>query len=288
MSKVVVITGTSTGLGLATAVLFAKSGYKVYATMRNLAKQDALLAEAKKEKVSVNVDALDVTNTRSIQSCIKKIVAKEGKIDVLINNAGAGYIRTTEQATMEEIEWVTDVNYYGVIRCTKAILPLMRAAKSGHIINITSVGGLVGQPFNEFYCAAKFAVEGYTEALASYVTEAFGIQFSLVEPGGITTEFANSVLAQAASTGGMLEDAYLPLLQQYIGTAQARAKAGDTGVYQTAEQVAQVILEVAQNDNPPIRIRTSEWSNGFTHLKTVGDPDGTKLVQEVMEKTMKS
>ena len=287
MSKVVVITGTSTGLGLATAVLFAKNGYTVYATMRNLAKKDLLLAAAKKAKVQVQIEQLDVTKTRSIQSCVKKIMTKEGKIDCLINNAGAGFIRTTEQATMEEVEWVTDVNYHGVVRCTKAVLPHMRAAKNGHIINITSVGGLVGQPFNEFYCAAKFAVEGYTEALASYVTENFGIKFSLVEPGGITSEFANNVLANVAKTGGMREDAYLPILQQYIGSAQARAKAGDTGVYQTSEQVAEVILGVAQNENPPIRTRTSEWSNAFTHLKTVGDPDGTKLVKEVIEKTMK-
>lgn len=188
---------------------------------------------------------------------------------------------------MAEIEWVTDVNYYGVIRCTKAVLPYMRATKSGHIINITSVGGLVGQPFNEFYCAAKFAVEGYTEALASYVTENFGIKFSLVEPGGITTEFANSVLAQAASTGGMREDVYLPILQQYIGSSRKRAAAGDTGVYQTSEQVAAVILDVAQSKNPPLRTRTSKWSNEFTKLKTVGDPDGTKLVNEVINKTLK-
>jgi len=245
------------------------------------------ITAAEKEKVTVNIKELDVTKTRSIQNCIKRIMDKEGKIDILINNAGAGYIRTTEQATMDEIEWVTDVNYYGVIRCTKAALPIMREAKSGHIINITSVGGLVGQPFNEFYCAAKFAVEGYTEALASYVTEAFGVKFSLVESGGITTEFANSVLAQAASTGGMRDDVYLPILQQYIGTAQARAKAGDTGVYQTSDEVAQVILDVAQNDNPSIRTRISKWSNEFTHLKTVGDPDGSKLVKEVIEKTLK-
>lgn len=287
MNKVVVITGTSTGLGLAAAVLFAKNNYTVYATMRNLAKKDLLLAAAKKEKVSVHVEELDVTKTRSVQNCINKIIKKEGKIDCLINNAGVGYIRSTEQSTMAEVEWVTDVNYYGVIRCTKAVLPHMRAAKTGHIINITSIGGLVGQPFNEFYCAAKFAVEGYTEALASYVTENFGIRFSLVEPGGITSEFANAVLAQAASTGGMREDVYLPILQQYIGAAQKRAKAGDTGIYQTSEQVAEVVLEVAQNDNPPLRTRTSKWSNEFTKLKTVGDPDGTKLVQEVINKMLK-
>lgn len=287
MSKIVVITGTSTGLGLATAILFAKNGFKVYATMRNLAKKDLLLTEAKKQKVDLEIAQLDVTKTRSVQSCVNDILKKEGKIDIFINNAGAGYIRTTEQATMEEVQWVTDVNYLGVVRCTKAVLPSMRLAKSGHIINITSVGGLVGQPFNEFYCAAKFAVEGYTEALASYVPENFGVQFSLVEPGGITSEFANSVLAQAASTGGMREDAYLPILQNYIGAARKRAASGESQVYQTSEEVAEIVLGVAQSKNPPIRTRTSDWSNQFCHLKTASDPDGTKLVNQVIQQTLK-
>jgi len=160
----------------------------------------------------------------------------------------------------------------------------MRAAKSGHVINITSVGGLVGQPFNELYCAAKFAVEGLTESMASYVTPSFGIQFSLVEPGGIKSEFANSVLAHVGRTGGMLQDDYLPILQQYLGKAQQRATGeGGSQLYQSSMEVAQVILEVAQQENPPLRIRTSEWANQFCHLKTSGDPDGTKLVQEVID-----
>jgi len=160
MKKVVLITGTSTGLGLATSILFAKKGFKVYATMRNLAKKDLLLEAAKNANVEVQIEQLDVTDMSSINTCVEKIIETEGQIDMLINNAGAGFVRTTEQATEEEILWVTDVNYHGVVRCTKAVIPYMRKARSGHIINITSVGGLVGQPFNELYCAAKFAVDG--------------------------------------------------------------------------------------------------------------------------------
>jgi len=284
MSKTVLITGTSTGVGLAAAILFAKKGYKVYASMRNLAKKDLLLAAAQAANVSVSTPQLDVTDTVSVQNCVAQIIAETGKIDILINNAGAGYLRSTEQATEADYTWVTEVNYHGVVRCTKAVLPFMRTAKQGHIINITSVGGLVGQPFNEFYCAAKFAVEGYTEALASYVTDAFGIQFSLVEPGGITTEFVNNVLAQVGQSGGMLEDAYLPILQKYIGGARQRAAAGEKGVFQTADEVAAIILSVAENPNPPLRTRTSDWSNEFCHLKTMGDPDGKKLVEEVKKR----
>ena len=278
MKKTVVITGASTGLGFAAALLFAKDGYEVYATMRNLKKKQALVDAAKKEGIDLSIEQLDVTQMDSVQNCINKIVAKTGKIDCFINNAGAGYIRSTEQATMEDIQWVTDVNYLGVVRCTKAVLPLMREAKKGHIINITSVGGLVGQPFNEFYCAAKFAVEGYTESMASYITESFGIKFSLIEPGGISTEFVNNVMTQVGSSGGMLQDEYLPILQQYIGGAQKRAASCQSQIYQTSKQVAEVVLAVANNDNPPIRTRTSEWSNQFCQLKTEADPDGTKSV----------
>jgi NAD(P)-dependent dehydrogenase (short-subunit alcohol dehydrogenase family) len=283
MKKVVLITGTSTGLGLSTSIIFAKKGFKVYATMRNLAKQDLLLEAAKNANVVVHVEQLDVTDTSSIEICVGKIIAAEGKIDILINNAGAGFVRTTEQATEEEIVWVTDVNYHGVVRCCKAVLPYMRKARSGHIINITSVGGLVGQPFNELYCAAKFAVEGYTEAMACYLTEPFGIKFSMVEPGGISSDFSKSVLEKVEKTGGMLDDEYLPILQKYIGGAQRRAKSDETDIFQTSEEVAQVVLEVGENENPPLRIRTSKWSNEFCHLKTGSDPDGTKLVKEVIE-----
>ena len=121
----------------------------------------------------------------------------------------------------------------GVVRGTKAVMPHMRAAGRGHIVNISSVGGLVGQPFNEIYCAAKFAVEGYTEAMASYIEEGFGIRFSVVEPGGIQSDFVKNVLAKVEATGGLLQDSYLPLLQRYLGRGRDRAAAGREGVFQT-------------------------------------------------------
>lgn len=284
MKKIVLITGTSTGVGLKASLLFAKEEYQVYATMRNTQKQDLLLDEARELGVSVQVLTLDVTDPTSIQTAVNTIIEKEGRIDILINNAGAGFAKTTEQATEEDMEWVTDVNYHGVVRCTKAVLPHMRKQGSGHVINITSVGGLVGQPFNEFYCAAKFAVEGYTEALSSYLTDHFGIHFSLVEPGGITTEFMNSAVQNTSKDGKLVDGEYAPILQKYMAGMQQRTAEGAQQVYQTPEEVAQVILEVAENPSPPLRIRTSAWAEDFCRLKTQGDPDGTKLVTELKEK----
>jgi short-subunit dehydrogenase len=154
MKKNVLITGTSTGLGLETAVLFAQRGYKVFATMRNLDKSASLQARIDAEKLDIALLPLDVTSAESVETCVAQIIQEAGCIDILINNAGGGFAKTTEQATEAEMQWVTDLNYFGVIRCIKAVLPFMRKQKSGHIINITSVGGLVGQPFNEFYCGA--------------------------------------------------------------------------------------------------------------------------------------
>ncbi|MCF3593879.1 SDR family oxidoreductase [Rhodobacteraceae bacterium LMO-12] len=281
MSKVVLITGTSTGLGISLAVQAAQAGHTVYATMRNLAKKDGLEAAASKAGVSVRILQLDVQDAASVNAAVDTVIDAEGRIDTLVNNAGAGFVRTTEQASEDEIDWVMDVNFMGVVRCTKAVIPHMRKARSGHVITISSVGGLVGQPFNEIYCAAKFAVEGYSEALASYVTPNFGINFTTVEPGGIQSEFANNVLKQVEDTGGMLEDEYLPILQKYIGGAQNRQ--GGEDIYQTADEVAAVVMQCMEAETPPIRTRTSKWGEDFTRLKTGLDPKGERQQAAVIE-----
>lgn len=284
MTKVAIVTGTSSGLGLKTSILLAKQGYRVFATMRNPRKQKALLAEASEAGVSLDVLPLDVQSKSSVAAAVAQVVKEAGRIDVLVNNAGVGYARSTEQARDEDIRWVMDVNFNGVVRCTQAVLPSMRSQKSGHIINITSVGGLVGQPFNEFYCASKFAVEGYTESLATYVTDAFNIHFSLVEPGGISTEFFNSANKQIQASGGLLKDAYLPLLQSYLNGLRQRQSRGDARSFQKPEEVAAVVVACADNPNPPLRVRTSEWAKEFCRFKTSGDSDGsrqTKMVKEM-------
>ncbi|WP_212003188.1 SDR family oxidoreductase [Chitinophaga sp. HK235] len=274
--NVVLITGTSTGLGMHTALQLAANGYKVYATMRDFDKRYALLDAAAAQQVKLDVSVLDVSDIDTINSCVDRVLAYEGKIDVLINNAGAGFVRNTEQASMEEIQKVLDTNFLGVVRCTKIVLPHMRQARSGHIINIGSVGGLVGQPFNELYCAAKFAVEGYTEALATYVTPAFNVKFTIVEPGGIRTEFRNNVFKQVNSSGGILEDAYKPLLESYIASGESRSSS-----YQSAEEVALLIAGVVAAENPPLRIRTSTWAEKFCEYKTQSDPTGLLQVEDV-------
>ncbi|PTB00740.1 MULTISPECIES: SDR family oxidoreductase [Sulfitobacter] len=284
MPKVILITGTSTGLGVATAVQAAQAGHTVYATMRNTQKRGTLDAAAQVAGVSLNVLQLDVQDTGSVNAAVDTVITEQGRIDVLINNAGMGYVRSLEQAEESDIQKILDINYTGVTRCIKAVMPHMRKARAGHVINISSVGGLVGQPFNEIYCGAKFAVEGLTEAMASYITPAFGIHFTAVEPGGIASEFANTVLEQVEQTGGMLEDEYLPILQKYIAGSQNRQ---ETGIYQTADEVAAIVMKVMGSEHPPVRTRTSEWSEDFSKLKTGLDPDGLKQQSLVAEQFLK-
>ncbi len=283
MKKNILITGTSTGVGFESAILFAKNGYKVYASMRNLDKATALKEKIKEYNLSIELLHLDVTNIASIKSAVNSIIEKEGKIDILVNNAGAGFAKTTEQASEEEIRWVTEVNYHGVVFCTQAVLPYMRKQKSGRIINISSVGGLVGQPFNELYCGAKFAVEGFIEGLSTTVGNAFNIKITNIEPGGIATEFMTSAIGKTAVNGKFATGEYAPIFERYMAGNQKRAQEGKEQVYQTGLEVAEVIFKVAQNENPPLRIRTSKWAEDFCKLKTQADPDGTKLVKQITD-----
>lgn len=281
MKKNVLITGTSTGVGFESAILFAKNNYKVYATMRNLNKSESLKQKIQEENLDIEILPLDVTKLDSIELAVKTIIEKDGRIDVLINNAGAGFAKTTEQASEEEIKWVTDVNYLGVVFCTQAVLPYMRKQKSGQIISITSVGGLVGQPFNELYCGAKFAVEGFMEALATYVSRPFNINITCVEPGGIATEFMTSAIGKTMSEGQFATGEYLPIFEKYMAKSQTRSNESKEPIYQSGQEVAEVVLNVAQNENPPLRVRTSKWAENLCELKTKADPDGTKIVKQI-------
>lgn len=276
--KVILVTGTSSGSGAATALQLAKKGHSVFATMRDLSKKAELTSAMAQAKTSMTLLQLDVQDMASVAAAVDAVIKAEGRIDTLINNAGAGYARSTEQAALDDVAWVMDLNFMGVVRTTKAVIPYMRKARSGHIVNISSVGGLVGQPFNEIYCAAKFAVEGYTEALASYVQPHFGIKFTAVEPGGISSAFFASAIKKMEETGGVLNDEYAPIMQRYRDRSRARGAAA----FQTPDQAAEIVVKVVESPDPPVRVRTSQWAEELCALKTASDPDGKKLQRKVV------
>lgn len=283
MKKTVLITGCSSGLGLKTALRFAQHGHHVHATMRDISRQDQLMEEAAALDVRLTVLPLDVLDPASIAACVAQVATDAGGIDVLVNNAGAGFAKPLELTTDAEIAWINEVNHLSVVRCTKAVLPVMRRQGGGRIINISSVGGLVGQPFNELYCAAKFAVEGFTEAMASYVTPTFGISFTAIEPGGISTPFNENALKRMGVEMGA-DDPYKPAFDRYLGGMRARAEGDAPSSYQTAEEVARVILDVAMMADPPVRIRTSAWAEELCRWKTQADPDGRRSRDEVVRR----
>ncbi|WP_338846022.1 SDR family oxidoreductase [Massilia sp. W12] len=280
MPKKILLTGASSGLGAALAVELAARGHQVWATMRQPEKKLALLDAAAArgmtlDSMAVHIDQLDVENADSVQASVARMLHDWGGVDVLINNAGAGFLRPFEQTTADDWRWVMEVNFFGALRCTQAVLPAMRAARQGHILNISSVGGLVGQPFNELYCAAKFALEGFTEALAVYMEAGFNLHFTLVEPGGIQSDFAKNVLARMPGTPPAEDDPYAPLLAGYIHRARSRKPEDVAHIYQSSAQVAQVIADCMEQEQPPLRLRTSPWAEEFCRFKTGADPDGT-------------
>ena len=281
MSKVILITGASTGIGLETAIQLAEQGHKVYATMRNLQKRSLLDKEVEKRNVKLHIRQLDVQDEKSITACIAEIIASEQMIDVLINNAGAGFIKPMEQASMEEIQQVMNVNFYGPIRCSKAVMPQMRKQRSGHIINISSVGGIVGSPVNEIYCAAKFALEGLTESLATYLESYFGINVSLIEPGGTISEFGNSLTEYFESTGGIQNDDYKPLMETYMDYRATFTEEFKEKAFQKPADTAAVIIKCMNDPNPKVRYLTSEGALAFTKLKTSLDPDGELMKNQI-------
>jgi NAD(P)-dependent dehydrogenase (short-subunit alcohol dehydrogenase family) len=265
MTNTVLVTGTSSGIGLATAVAAARAGWRVVATMRDTSRSGALVEAAKAAGVAdlVDVRALDVTDAAA--TCVDDVVAEYGRLDAVINNAGAGHVGTLEQESIDDIRGVFEVNFFGVLNVTKAALPHLRAAQ-GRLITITSVGGVVGQPFNEAYCGAKFAVEGFMESLAP-LAAAHGVRVTVVEPGAVASEFVANVgfdPAQLEAAGP-----YAPQLRSYL----ERTRNAFDGA-QTSEEAGASIVEVLTAEKPAFRVQTSDAARTFSGTK-LSDLDGS-------------
>lgn len=270
-TPVVLVTGTSTGIGLSTAVALADAGWTTIATMRDLGKADALRSAASEAGVALDIRSLDVTDHDDVTSVIGAVIAEHGHLDAVINNAGAGALGTIEAMSLDRVRAAMEVNFFGVVDVTKTSLPHLRASR-GRLVTVTSVGGVVGQPFNEVYCAAKFAVEGFMESLHP-VMKNLGVAVTVVEPGPVMTEFvANSDADREALVTGA-DEVYLPAIDSYLArTRQAFAP----GNAQTPDDVAAVILSTLTADDPAFRVQTSAAATGFTAVK-LKDLDGSAV-----------
>src|ERR687884_1701526 len=194
--KVAVVTGSSTGIGFETCLLFARSGIRTYATMRDLSKDDLIKDIAQKEKIPLKVIQMDVDKDDSVAEAFKQICEDDdgkGRIDILVNNAGFGLFGALEDQSIEDIKKQFETNLFGAIRTIQQVLPIMRNQRSGNIVNISSLAGYVGFPASSVYNSTKFALEGLSESLAHEI-EPYGISVVLIEPGVINTNFAKNII----------------------------------------------------------------------------------------------
>jgi len=245
--KVALITGSSSGFGLLTTVELANRGYKVVATMRDTGRRgrldEALGAAGLKD--SVDVRRLDITDQGTLFATIEQIIAYHKRIDVLVNNAGFAMAGFAEDMRYAEIRQQFETNFFGHVAVTKSVLPVMRAQKSGHIIMVSSIAGLVGQPVVSSYCASKFALEGWSEALR-IETRSLGIRVVLVEPGA----FATDIWDRNAKVRAFALDPKSPNHErgarfgEYVKTKVSKA---DPTV------VSKLIADIADDPNPKLR-----------------------------------
>jgi NAD(P)-dependent dehydrogenase (short-subunit alcohol dehydrogenase family) len=233
------ITGCSTGFGRELAKRVLARGWRAAVTARDKARLADLVSQDDARALAVD---LDVTDRAAIEAAVQGAQARFGRIDVLVNNAGYGYQATVEEGEEDEIRAQFDANVFGLFAMTRAVLPGMRARRRGHVINITSVAGLVGFPGSGYYAASKHAVEGLSDALAAEVGP-LGIQVTCVEPGPFRTDWAGRSLKQTESR-----------IADYAPTGGARLKATAAGSgKQPGDPVraAEAMIRITEMDHPP-------------------------------------
>ncbi|SCG72613.1 SDR family NAD(P)-dependent oxidoreductase [Micromonospora inositola] len=263
----VLVTGTSTGIGLEIAVGAARAGWRAVATMRDVSRADALRRAAAAAGVAdlVEVRRLDVVDEASVGACVADVIADHGRLDAVVNNAGAGHVGTLEQETVDDVRAVMEVNFFGVLHVSRAALPHLRASL-GRLVTVTSVGGVVGQPFNEAYCAAKFAVEGFMESLAP-VAATVGVTVTVVEPGAVASEFvANAGVDRDAAVAQA--GVYAPALRAYLDRT-----AGAFAAAQSPADAAAAVVATLTDPEPAPRVQTSTTARQFVGAK-LADLDG--------------
>ncbi len=265
---VTIITGCSSGIGLATAVRLAEAGHQVVATMRDLTRSGPLRDALERAGVDGAVGVLDVTDDASVTAAVADVLERHGRVDLLVSNAGRAYEGTTEELTVDDFGASIDVNFLGAVRVIKAVLPAMREAGRGRIIAVSSISGVFGQPFNDAYCAAKFALEGLVESLAP-VAASFGVHVSLLEPGPVR----GGMIERAGGAPVAGPDSPYHLVRQRFGQVQ---HAGYEHAPQP-EAVADVIAHIASAANPALRYQTSRGMSRLLGVK-LAEPTGQPII----------
>lgn len=247
-SKIVIVTGASSGIGAATAELLANSGYKVYGTSRKVAQAS---------QRSYKMVALDVNSEESIEAAIKEIIRIEGRIDLVVNNAGFGVAAGgAEESSIEQTKMMFDTNFFGVVRMTRAVVPYMRKQGEGRIINMSSILGLIPAPYMATYAATKHAVEGFSESI-DHELRTRGIRVSVVEPGYTNTQFE----ANAPEVDAKLDE-YNIARKALAKLLKVAIAAGDD-----PKVVARVVLKAATAKKPKARYAAGKLARQLSFLR---------------------
>jgi NAD(P)-dependent dehydrogenase (short-subunit alcohol dehydrogenase family) len=254
----VLITGTSKGIGYETALAFARAGYRVHATMRNPSQSPALAEAAAKENLPITISTMDVDSDESVRDGIATIQSEHGPVDILVNNAGVERAGSIEEQSLDDFRATMETNYFGALRCIKAVVPQMRQRRNGTIINISSVAGSFSSPPMTAYCASKWALEALSESLACEM-KTFGVRVLLVKPGIIDTS-----MAQRISTTGNSEYPHAARISSLFTTTLQNAPVPPS-------LVAQKVLDLARTDTWQLRhpvgpdaVPLIEWRKGMT------------------------
>jgi NAD(P)-dependent dehydrogenase (short-subunit alcohol dehydrogenase family) len=242
MSKVWFITGCSTGFGRELAKEVLASGYRAVVTSRNADDVRDIVSQYPDTAIAVK---LDVTKADEIKASVEQAKQKFGRIDVLVNNAGIGYFGAIEESEDDQVRRMFEINFWGLANMTKAVLPIMRAQHSGHILNVASIGGLVGFPGVGFYNATKFAVDGYSEALAKE-TAPLGIKVTVIAPSGFRTDWAGR---SANDTKVKIDD-----YQSTAHTNQDNIRGYSGKQPGDPVRAVKAIVKAVESENPPLRL----------------------------------
>ncbi len=248
MKKVVLITGASSGFGQAIARRLAAKGYIVYGTSRKAIGQN---------DNGIHYLVMDVRQRASVKAAVAQLLAEQGRIDVVVNNAGMGIGGSLELATDEEIDIQMDTNFRGCVNVCQEVLPTLRAQGGGRIVNISSIGGVMGLPYQGFYSASKFAIEGFTEALAAEV-RGFGIKVSMVEPGDFATGFTAS---RRNSEATAKSDAYGASFARSLSLIEKEENGG-----LKPDFLAKKVVKIIESSHPHLRYVVANFEQRLSVL----------------------
>lgn len=276
MNKTVLITGSSSGIGKATANYFSEKGWNVIATMRSPEKEQELI-----NKENILVTRLDVQQPSTIDEAIKSGISKFGSIDVIVNNAGYGEFGIFEATSKENVKRQFEINVFGVMDTIRAILPHFREKKAGTIVNISSGAGKFTIPLISLYAASKFALEGFSEAL-SYELSDLNINVKIVEPGGTNTNF-NKVSGEKVS-----ENISIPAYDKFVAAAGKMFDEMKGMELATSEQVAEVIYQATTDGTDTLRyiVGNDDFKSRISARATMPDQDYLNAIKSGYQKYM--